>query len=91
MSARARHLAGPISADTDLHLCRFFGLSEGFWLRMQAGHDLKLVMQALGGVLPSIEAWLTPHIGLSNFSSRKLHDLLDHCRIPMNRCSWTTR
>jgi hypothetical protein len=74
-----------------LHLCRFFGLSEGFWLRMQAGHDLKLVMQALGGVLPSIEAWLTRHIGLSNFSSRKLHDLLDHCRISMNRCSWTTR
>ena len=22
-----------ISADTDLRLCRFFGLSEGFWLR----------------------------------------------------------
>jgi len=42
-------------------------------------------------VLPSIEAWLTRHIGLSNFSSRKLHDLLDHCRISMNRCSWTTR
>ena len=44
-----------ISADTDLRLCRFFGLSEGFWLRMQASHDLKLAKQALGGVLPSIE------------------------------------
>jgi addiction module HigA family antidote len=22
-----------ISADTDLRLCRFFGLSEGFWLK----------------------------------------------------------
>ena len=41
-----------ISADTDLRLCRFFGLSEGFWLRMQASHDLKLAKQALGGVLP---------------------------------------
>ena len=36
-------------------LCRFFGLSEGLWLRMQASHDLKLAKQALGGVLPSIE------------------------------------
>jgi hypothetical protein len=36
-------------------LCRFFGLSEGFWLRMQASHDLKLAKQALGGVLHSIE------------------------------------
>ncbi len=44
-----------ISADTDLRLCRFFGLSEGFWLRMQASHDLKLAKQALGGVLHSIE------------------------------------
>jgi addiction module HigA family antidote len=44
-----------ISADTDLRLCRFFDLSEGFWLRLQASHDLKLAKQALGGVLPSIE------------------------------------
>ena len=44
-----------ISADTDLRLCRFFGLSEDFWLRMHASHDLKLAKQALGGVLPSIE------------------------------------
>jgi len=44
-----------ISADSDLRLCRFFGVSEGFWLRLQASHDLKLAKQALGGVLPSIE------------------------------------
>lgn len=25
---------------SDLHLCRFLGLSEGFWLRMQSSHDL---------------------------------------------------
>ena len=36
-------------------LCRFFGLSDGFWLKMQASHDLKLAKQALGGVLHSIE------------------------------------
>lgn len=30
-----------ITADTDLRLARFFGLSEGFWLRLQANHDLR--------------------------------------------------
>ncbi|MCT4368421.1 MULTISPECIES: HigA family addiction module antitoxin [unclassified Synechococcus] len=44
-----------ITADTDLRLCRFFGLSEGFWLRMQGSHDLKLAKQALESVLPAIE------------------------------------
>ena len=44
-----------ITADTDLRLCRFFGLSEGFWLRMQGSHDLKLAKQALVGVLSAIE------------------------------------
>lgn len=28
-----------ISADTDLRLTRFFGLSEGFFLRLQNTHD----------------------------------------------------
>ena len=28
-----------ITADTDLHLCRFFGLSNGYWLRAQAAYD----------------------------------------------------
>lgn len=44
-----------ITADTDLGLCRFFGLSEGFWLRMQASHDLKQAKQALENVLPTIQ------------------------------------
>ena len=26
---------------SDLRLCRFFGLSEGFWLRMQSSHALR--------------------------------------------------
>ena len=25
-----------VTADTDLRLCRFFGLSDGYWLRAQA-------------------------------------------------------
>ncbi|MBM3555562.1 MAG: HigA family addiction module antidote protein [Alphaproteobacteria bacterium] len=28
-----------ITADTDLRLGRFFGLSEGYWLRLQNAHD----------------------------------------------------
>lgn len=49
-----------ITADTDLRLCRYFGLSEGFWLRMQASHDLKLAKQALESVLPAIEPLQQP-------------------------------
>ena len=30
-----------ITADTDLRLCRFFGLSDGWWLRLQADHDTR--------------------------------------------------
>jgi addiction module HigA family antidote len=44
-----------ITADTDLRLCRFFGLSEGFWLRMQASHDLKLARWDLGDALQAIQ------------------------------------
>jgi addiction module HigA family antidote len=49
-----------ITADTDLRLCRFFGLSEGFWLRMQASHDLKRAKQALASVLPGIQPFAQP-------------------------------
>ncbi|KPD24302.1 HigA family addiction module antitoxin [Idiomarina zobellii] len=28
-----------ITADTDLRLCRFFGLSNGYWLRAQVAYD----------------------------------------------------
>jgi len=37
-----------ISADTDLRLSRFFGISEGFWLGLQSDYDLeerKLIIQ----------------------------------------------
>jgi len=29
-----------ITADTDLRLCKFFGLSEGYFLRLQNAYDL---------------------------------------------------
>jgi addiction module HigA family antidote len=44
-----------ITADTDLRLCRFFGLSEGWWLALQARHDLALAKQAIEDQLEKIE------------------------------------
>jgi addiction module HigA family antidote len=46
-----------ITADTDLRLCRFFGLSEGFWLRMQSSHDLRVAHRQLGVTLAQIQPW----------------------------------
>jgi addiction module HigA family antidote len=31
-----------ITADTDLRLCRFFGRSNGYWLRAQVMHDTEV-------------------------------------------------
>ena len=31
-----------ITADTDLRLCRFFGLSKGYWLRAEAAYDTEV-------------------------------------------------
>ena len=46
-----------ISADTDLRLCRFFGLSHGYWLRAQAAHDTELAEVALSKALRRIKPW----------------------------------
>ena len=40
-----------ITADTDLRLCRFFGLSNGYWLRAQAAHDTEVAERSLSPVL----------------------------------------
>lgn len=40
-----------ITADTDLRLCHFFKLSEGFFLRLQAQHDLEVARAGLGSAL----------------------------------------
>lgn len=40
-----------ITADTDLRLCHFFKLSDGFFLRLQAQHDLEVARAGLGSVL----------------------------------------
>ncbi len=35
-----------ITADTDLRLCRFFGLSDGYWLRGQVRYDTEVAKRA---------------------------------------------
>ena len=46
-----------ITADTDLRLCRFFGLSNGYWLRAQAAYDTEVAERALGSMLEKIKPW----------------------------------
>ena len=43
-----------ITADTDLRLCRYFGLSDGWWLRGQASYDTAITRDAMGDVLARI-------------------------------------
>jgi antitoxin HigA-1 len=43
-----------ITADTDLRLCRFFGLSEGWWLRLQGNHDTAMARRKIGKALKKI-------------------------------------
>lgn len=46
-----------VSADTDLRLCRFFGLSAGYWLRAQGAHDTEVAQDALAGEIAKIRPW----------------------------------
>jgi addiction module HigA family antidote len=46
-----------ITADTDLRLCRFFRLSNGYWLRAQAAHDTEVAERELAAVLRKIKPW----------------------------------
>ena len=46
-----------ITADTDLRLCRFFGLSDGYWLRAQEACDLERARQRIGSELQAIKPW----------------------------------
>jgi len=43
-----------ITADTDLRLCRYFGLSDGWWLRGQASFDIAIAREALEETLAKI-------------------------------------
>ncbi len=44
-----------ITADTDLRLCRYFGLSDGWWLRGQANYDMAIARETMGETLARIE------------------------------------
>jgi len=49
-----------VTADTDLRLARYFGLSEGFWLGLQADHDLmrqrRKIVKELECITPRADA-----------------------------------
>ena len=44
-----------VTADTDLRLTRYFGLFEGFFLRLQADHDLMARRREIGLELQAIK------------------------------------
>jgi len=46
-----------VTADTDLRLCKFFGLSNGYWLRAQAAYDTEVAERALSRKLAKIKPW----------------------------------
>jgi addiction module HigA family antidote len=46
-----------ITADTDLRLCRFFGLSNGYWLRAQVAYDTEVAQDVLSQALQKITPW----------------------------------
>ena len=46
-----------ITADTDLRLCKFFGLTDGYWLRAQAAYDTEVARRKLAPQLKAIRSW----------------------------------
>ena len=46
-----------ITADTDLRLARYFGVSEGFWLGVQADYDLLERRRKIGAEVAQISPY----------------------------------
>lgn len=46
-----------VTADTDLRLCTFFGLSKGYWLRAQMEYDTELAEAKMQKTLANILPW----------------------------------
>lgn len=46
-----------ITADTDLRLCRIFGLSDGYWLRAQVAYDTELARRKIEPELAKNKPW----------------------------------
>lgn len=43
-----------VTVDTDLRLCRFFGLTDGYWLRAQMAYDLEKGRREMSDELEAI-------------------------------------
>lgn len=46
-----------ITADADLRLCKFFGLTDGHWLRAQAAFDTAVAPDEMAETLAKIRPW----------------------------------
>jgi addiction module HigA family antidote len=46
-----------ITADTGLRLSRFFGMSDGFWIGLQADYDRETTKNAMVKTLARIKPW----------------------------------
>ncbi len=46
-----------ITADTDLRLCKFFGLSEGYFLRLQNAFDTMEAKRRIAGLVAKIKPY----------------------------------
>ena len=49
-----------ITADTDLRLCKFFRLSEGYFLRLQNVYDTMEAKRRLSAEIARIKPWKPP-------------------------------
>ncbi|MDD3288523.1 MAG: HigA family addiction module antitoxin [Alphaproteobacteria bacterium] len=46
-----------ITADTDLRLCKFFGLSEGYFLRLQNAYDTMEAKRKISAMVSKIKPY----------------------------------
>ena len=46
-----------VTTDTDLRLCRFFGMSESFWSGLQMDYDREMLKPELAQALRQIRPW----------------------------------
>ena len=46
-----------VTGDTDLRLCKFFGLSEGYFLRLQNDYDVLEAKRRIAGQLAKIKPY----------------------------------
>jgi addiction module HigA family antidote len=46
-----------ITADTDVMLCKFFGLSYGYFLRLQIAHDIMQVRRTIADKIAKIQPY----------------------------------